>query len=643
MFSHLTAWAEDDPNTVKFRETFDNTKGSGGRDGAFNGNIGSSTLKYDNEGWTADKCGGASQCLKFGTGSASGTLTSPAISVGDAKYVLLTFSAAGWGDTSKNNLKVETSEGFTVESGDNNIAELENAVWNDYTVLIKVTDTSATLQLTFTGKRGFLDDIVVRILNKVPAPTLPDEFNFFPNTTEDPAVTHVTLTPVSYTTVYFTTDDSTPSKTNGTEALLPTSIPIHGSTTVKAIAYVGTMESEVVARHYEQGMTLDGIEALHDWGVDEEYRVYFADDKDHQVRVLYYDETRNQLFLRDNMSTLCIDFGTMATFNPIPQYNQHVAGWIVGKRVDDNGMLKLVATENTTTDFLAIADPVTEGVIGPHTVYAEDLGHNVANWVTIEEQRVGTDIGIVDRFGIGSYDGALIDVSGIVVPDGSTQKIAPITQADIPGVVYVVNESKDFTSPETDIDNAIVRLKRTLKADYWNTLTLPFSIEPTGWEIREYAASDGNTMHFTTATSIQAGIPYLVKTNENISDKMFYDVTLKAQEAQSVTYNGYSFVGTYSPHQLATDKTELFLTADGLGYPADASKATINGLRAYFKVPANANASLLVDGADSITGISTLNAERETLNGEIYNLNGQRVTQPRKGLYIVNGKKLIIQ
>ena len=94
MISSQTAWADDDPNTIVFRETFDITKGSGGRDGAFNGNIGSSTLKYDNEGWTADKCGGASQCLKFGTGSASGTLTSPAISVGDAKYVLLTFSAA---------------------------------------------------------------------------------------------------------------------------------------------------------------------------------------------------------------------------------------------------------------------------------------------------------------------------------------------------------------------------------------------------------------------------------------------------------------------------------------------------------------------------------------------------------------------
>ena len=257
MLSHLTAWADDDPNTIVFQETFDQTKGTGGRDGVFTGSVGSSAIKYDNDGWTeVEKCGGASQCLKFGTGSASGTLTSPEISVGNASYVLLTFSAAGWGDASKNYLKVETNEGFTIESGDNDIEELENAVWNDYTVLIKVTKPDATLQLTFTGKRGFLDDIVVRALVIVPAPTLPDNFTFFHETSEEISAHHVMLTPVSYTAAYYTTDGSEPSNSNGTEALLPTNIPIHGTTTVKAVAYVGDMPSEVVSRTYTEGIIL---------------------------------------------------------------------------------------------------------------------------------------------------------------------------------------------------------------------------------------------------------------------------------------------------------------------------------------------------------------------------------------------------
>lgn len=43
----------------------------------------------------------------------------------------------------------------------------------------------------------------------------------------------------------------------------------------------------------------------------------------------------------------------------------------------------------------------------------------------------------------------------------------------------------------------------------------------------------------------------------------------------------------------------------------------------------------------STTGINTLNVERGTLNGGYYNLAGQRVGQPGKGIYISNGKKFV--
>ena len=37
------------------------------------------------------------------------------------------------------------------------------------------------------------------------------------------------------------------------------------------------------------------------------------------------------------------------------------------------------------------------------------------------------------------------------------------------------------------------------------------------------------------------------------------------------------------------------------------------------------------------------NVERGTLNGEVYNLSGQRVAQPKAGLYIINGHKVVIK
>ena len=49
----------------------------------------------------------------------------------------------------------------------------------------------------------------------------------------------------------------------------------------------------------------------------------------------------------------------------------------------------------------------------------------------------------------------------------------------------------------------------------------------------------------------------------------------------------------------------------------------------------------LVKGNDS-TGISDIEAET-TDTKVIYNLRGQRVDHPTKGLYIINGKKVVIK
>ncbi len=47
---------------------------------------------------------------------------------------------------------------------------------------------------------------------------------------------------------------------------------------------------------------------------------------------------------------------------------------------------------------------------------------------------------------------------------------------------------------------------------------------------------------------------------------------------------------------------------------------------------------------DNTTGIETIDSSKTSfLDGDFYNLSGQRVAQPTKGLYIVNGKKVIVK
>ena len=68
--------------------------------------------------------------------------------------------------------------------------------------------------------------------------------------------------------------------------------------------------------------------------------------------------------------------------------------------------------------------------------------------------------------------------------------------------------------------------------------------------------------------------------------------------------------------------------------------------RAYFKAGMfDRDVTSLGIGSDTgTTDIQTLDVERGKTNDRtIYNMNGQRVAQPTKGLYIVNGKKVVIK
>lgn len=656
MLGHLTAWADDDPNTIVFQETFDQNPNKGGRDGNFN--EGSSKPIFDYEDWTGDnssKIYGAHECIRFGTASDNGVLTTPEISLGGASYALLTFSAAGWADTKAsviNTLTITANTGFEL-SGDNVIAELEKKVWNEYTVLIKV-NTSDDLQLTFTGKRGFLDDVVVRAITTVPAPSLQDEFTFFPQTTEEKATKHVTLTPVNYTVAYYTTDGSTPSKTNGIEALLTTGVPIHGTTTVKAIAYVGDMQSEVVTKTYTQGNTVNGVAAFKALDNDTEVRLFLPDEDN--ARVLHGHDGK-QLYLRDNSGVLCFDFGTTAIFNPAPAHNQHVAGWIVGKKQTEGGLTKLVATSNTTTDFLALAAPVTEPDTKPTIVTPDgegnfDFSNNVGDWVMASNIRLGTDALIENPFNTELVANQfefrqLVDVSGIVlscINVGAETKVAPVYYSDIKPVVYVVDEDQDFVNPANDVEHATIRLKRSLSKDYWNTFVVPFNITSFDGEIREYSNLDGKTMQFTKTDQMMAGIPYLVKPNEDIVNPVYSDVTLSAAQASFVNKGGdYYFKGTYGPFDLSTDKRHMFLTTDGkLAYPEDLNHRQLKGMRAYIEMLNGTPApSVAIEG--NATGIAEASSMSEDGRYDIYDLQGRKVQNPGKGLYIVNGKKIIIQ
>lgn len=200
-----------------------------------------------------------------------------------------------------------------------------------------------------------------------------------------------------------------------------------------------------------------------------------------------------------------------------------------------------------------------------------------------------------------------------------------------------------------------VKLARTLTANVWNTICLPFDV--TAEQIADVLKSAGNvkefdredaskqTIYFKDATTMVAGKPYLIKPTVAATELVFKGVTIKnVDELSRIDGNKYCFCGVFSKYQMKTNGTELFLKTDGKFYVPAVGKETMKGFRAYFLVPTStAGAALNLSFGDA-TGINGVAADAEK-NVKVYNVNGQYVGTSLealpKGLYIVGGKKVL--
>lgn len=389
-------------------------------------------------------------------------------------------------------------------------------------------------------------------------------------------------------------------------------------------------------------------------------------DNGSMARVLHVYGTGDtqEAYIRDNTGAVCF-YG----INPnVPfAYNQHLAGQITGEYVLENGIpLFKAISDKTNTSQLVIADPITEVNVQPKEIEATEYNDNIADWVLLKNQRMineqlTTQEGIVinNRFNSTTskdkytepYNGAIIDLAGIATPNDTKHEINPMYQNGQRAVVFVIDDEKGFVSPQNDIIDAAVRLKRTLSANHWNTFAIPFDIEYDALENVEIAKFtgkvEGSTMIFEKEQSlIEAGVPYIIKWD--IKDPTFESVTLKATKAKTIKSNDgqFNFVAIYEPTALALNKTERYLAKDGnLYYPSstDNKANLLKGLRAFYRVPATTGAKIAFFEATGINSPEILTAPTSL---KVYNLKGQHmgnsINNLPRGIYIVNGRKLII-
>ena len=205
----------------------------------------------------------------------------------------------------------------------------------------------------------------------------------------------------------------------------------------------------------------------------------------------------------------------------------------------------------------------------------------------------------------------------------------------------------------------------------WNTLCLPFDLTIEGSCLdgdnvlamtldKETSGLSGTTLtlNFTKATTIPAGTPFIIKwDNMHViyCISTIYGVTIDNTDGSVTSSDGYvTFKGTYAPIVWETENNSiLFLgTKNTLYYPqpSDGNYPYINAFRAYFQLNNGLTAAEVsaarMNFEDDATGISDalrLNDKGQMTNDNFYDLQGRKIEKPTKGLYIHNGKKVIIK
>ena len=268
-----------------------------------------------------------------------------------------------------------------------------------------------------------------------------------------------------------------------------------------------------------------------------------------------------------------------------------------------------------------------------------------------------------DALTVGSnLTGNISEISLTVIPtaeyeaEGSSFEITIVEPAD----PWVTLDENSTTLPEASDGETAIKVKRTLKANQWNTICFPFAMTKTqknevfGEDVElatygEYEiAEDGINVLFDKVRStkgIDANKPYIIKTSKDISEFMITSIIVPCNNAP---FEGDEEIGFFYGTLKAGGKVPancLFLNGGDFWYST--GQSNIKAFRGYFEFVdvlaslenAASNAKMVFRG--ETTDIKDVTVE--TANDDMYDLQGRRIVNPDKGVFIKNGKKVVIK
>ena len=248
---------------------------------------------------------------------------------------------------------------------------------------------------------------------------------------------------------------------------------------------------------------------------------------------------------------------------------------------------------------------------------------------------------------------------------------------DLPDVDFsitttdVVILDENATEAPSAISDAKVKVNRTLKADVWNTICLPFAISASqvtaafgaGTEIGLFKGYELNgeniTVNFDAVTAMEAHTPYIIKVSATLSSFTVEGTSITELgvneepvvaygetkgSGKNTHYEANDMVGTYVAETVIPDYA-LFLSNNTFMFSKGNSK--LKAYRAYFDFydaeydAESRTFTILFD--DFTTAVNGVRGRMGATSGDLYNLSGQRIAHPSKGLYIQRGQKVVIK
>ena len=240
---------------------------------------------------------------------------------------------------------------------------------------------------------------------------------------------------------------------------------------------------------------------------------------------------------------------------------------------------------------------------------------------------------------------------------------------------YITLDENSTVAPKATSTASNVKVKRTLKAGEWSTIVLPFALnkgkaEDAFGTDMQLAQLDGFTTTFASEddftpvsilinfkdyslgglNTMKAGTPYLIKVSKNISEFMVENVTIADKiNEKSVGDTNYSdalsgkMTGSFVAGTIPADG--FFISNNQFWYST--GKTNVKGFRCWFEFDpvlgkefAASRIKFSVD--DELTNVEGF-ATQPIQDGEYYDLKGQRVETPSKGIYIKDGKKVVVK